>query len=61
MCATTTLYTVGHSHHTSEIFLGLLRQYAIDSLVDVRSQPYSRYNPQFNRETLSLALSKNGM
>jgi len=51
-----TIYTIGHSNHTSEKLLALLQQHDIRCLVDVRSQPYSRYNPQFNRETLAAAL-----
>ena len=58
MCATQTIYTIGHSNHTIDQFLELLQQHAIDCLVDVRSQPYSRYNPQFNRESLAAALHK---
>lgn len=58
MCATNTIYTIGHSNHTNEKFLELLAQHAITCLVDVRSQPYSRYNPQFNRETLAATLHK---
>lgn len=52
----TTIYTIGHSNHTSEAFLALLQQHDITCLVDVRSQPYSRYNPQFNREALIKSL-----
>jgi len=61
MDETQTIYTIGHSNHTSEKFLELLNQHAIRCLVDVRSQPYSRYNPQFNRETLVAALGKVGI
>lgn len=56
MSATKTIYTIGHSNHPSEKFIELLKQHAIGCLVDVRSQPYSRYNPQFNREALAAAL-----
>ncbi len=52
----TTIYTIGHSNHSSETFLALLQQHEIACLVDVRSQPYSRYNPQFNREALAASL-----
>lgn len=51
-----TIYTIGHSNHTSEALLKLLQQHGVACLVDVRSQPYSRYNPQFNRETLIRSL-----
>jgi uncharacterized protein (DUF488 family) len=48
-----TVYTVGHSTRELEGFLSLLRAYGIRRLVDIRSIPRSRHNPQFNRETLS--------
>ncbi|MCB0121632.1 MAG: DUF488 domain-containing protein [Caldilineaceae bacterium] len=57
----TTIYTIGHSNHTDKAFLALLQQHAIGCLVDVRSQPYSRYNPQFNRETLIKSLQTAGI
>jgi len=47
-----TIYTVGHSSHTAEHFLALLAQHGVQALVDTRSAPYSRYSPQFDRETL---------
>jgi uncharacterized protein (DUF488 family) len=47
-----TLYTIGHSNRTLEFFIGLLLGYEIQRLVDVRTIPRSRHNPQFNRETL---------
>lgn len=56
-----TLYTVGHSVHSSEHFLTLLQQHRITALCDVRSSPYSRYSPQFNRETLKKTLKAHGV
>ncbi|ACC73719.1 DUF488 domain-containing protein [Paraburkholderia phymatum] len=50
-------YTVGHSTHPLGEFFGLLAGAGIETLVDVRSIPRSRTNPQFNRETLPDALS----
>jgi uncharacterized protein (DUF488 family) len=50
------LFTVGHSTHSWEKFLELLRRHHIEAVADVRSSPYSQYNPQFNRETLQTAL-----
>src|SRR5689334_15563377 len=47
-----TILTVGHSNQSVEHLLDLLREHAVDVLVDVRSQPYSRYATQFNRESL---------
>jgi uncharacterized protein (DUF488 family) len=50
------LYSIGHSNHPLEKFLGLLTEHNIDVLVDVRSHPYSQYAPQFNREALRQTL-----
>lgn len=52
----TTIYTIGHSDHTVDDLIALLTRHAIARLVDVRSQPYSRWVPQFNRESLARAL-----
>src|SRR5207249_3733307 len=41
--------TIGHSTHSAETFLGLLRQHHVEAVADVRSSPFSRFNPQFNR------------
>jgi len=57
----TTVYTIGHSSHTAEAFIELLRQHGIELLIDVRSRPYSRYVPQANRETLARALHAAGI
>jgi uncharacterized protein (DUF488 family) len=51
------LLSVGHSNHDLQAFLGLLRRNGITALADVRSAPYSRRQPQFNREELERALS----
>ncbi len=50
------LFTIGHSTHSWEKFLELLQRHRIEAVADVRSSPYSQFNPQFNRETLQLAL-----
>lgn len=50
------VYTIGHSTHPVETFLGLLRMHGITAVCDVRSTPYSRMNPQFNREALRRVL-----
>jgi len=47
------IHTIGHSDLTVAEFLELLRRHGITMVVDVRSQPYSRWTPQFNREILS--------
>lgn len=56
-----TLYTVGHSNQSLEEFLSLLQKHAITAVADVRSYPYSKMNPQFNRETLSKELKECGI
>ena len=52
------LFTVGHSNHDIEQFLDLLVANGITAVCDVRSSPYSRHNPQFNREILHASLKK---
>jgi uncharacterized protein (DUF488 family) len=47
------IHTVGHSDHTTAAFIELLRGHGITLVVDVRSQPYSRWAHQFNRENLA--------
>ena len=54
------IYTIGHSKHPTERFVALLQQHGIDALADVRSTPYSRFNPQFNREKLQASLAAAG-
>ena len=53
-----TLFTIGHSNHTLEKFLGLLKQHNITAIADVRSIPFSRFNPHFNREALEASLRR---
>ncbi len=50
-----TIFTVGHSNHTLEAFLALLKRHGIEAVVDVRSHPYGRLE-YFNREFISAAL-----
>ncbi|MBN3757672.1 DUF488 domain-containing protein [Paraburkholderia sp. Tr-20389] len=51
-------YTIGHSTHSLGEFIGMLTGAGIGTLADVRSIPRSRTNPQFNRDTLPDALSR---
>jgi uncharacterized protein (DUF488 family) len=52
------LFTIGHSNHRMFDFLRLLLSHGINALVDVRSNPYSRLHPQFNRKVLAADLRK---
>ena len=52
------LWTIGHSNHTPERLLELLALHGIEVVIDVRSSPYSRFNPQFNREELAKTLNQ---
>ena len=57
----TKIFTVGHSTHALEDFVSLLKQHGVDAVADVRSVPYSRWQPQFNRENLAEALRSRGI
>jgi uncharacterized protein (DUF488 family) len=51
-----TVYTIGHSTQSAEELVAALKQAGITAVGDVRSRPYSRFNPQYNRETLKATL-----
>src|SRR4051794_10065082 len=55
------LLSVGHSNHELPAFLDLLRAAGVTAVADVRSAPYSRRLPQFNRGPLEQALRANGI
>lgn len=55
------IYTVGCSAHPIEYFVQLLKRHAIALVADVRSTPYSRLHPQFNREPLAAVLGRAGI
>lgn len=55
------IYTIGHSSYTHEQYLKLLIRYSINCIVDVRSIPYSKYVPQFNREEIKEFLKLNSI
>ena len=50
------LFTIGHSTHTLDAFVGLLKKHGVTALADVRSAPFSRFNPQFNKDALERSL-----
>src|SRR5829696_7648615 len=52
----TPFFTIGHSTRSAEEFIGLLKKSEIQVVVDVRTIPRSRRNPQFNKETLPESL-----
>lgn len=55
------IYTIGHSNHAIEKFLELLQRHQVEAVADVRSNPYSRWNPQYNRENLQSSLKAVGI
>jgi uncharacterized protein (DUF488 family) len=55
---TLTIFTIGHSTRTIDEFIRLLKAHGVQRVVDVRTIPRSRHNPQFNREQLSPALHR---
>ncbi|MBV1767764.1 MAG: DUF488 domain-containing protein, partial [Methanobacterium sp.] len=52
------VHTLGHSNHDLQKFLKLLHDNQVQLVVDVRSSPYSKYVPHFNRENLKDFLKK---
>jgi uncharacterized protein (DUF488 family) len=55
------VFTIGHSRHSLERFVELLAKSGATAIADVRSVPYSRFQPHFNRSALSKALKANGI
>jgi uncharacterized protein (DUF488 family) len=55
------IFTIGHSTQNTEQFMRRLQAHSITAVADVRSTPYSRRNPQFNREELVQALKAKGI
>jgi len=49
-------FTIGHSNRSIDTFVELLQEPRVERVVDVRKMPMSRANPQFNRDSLPLAL-----
>lgn len=56
-----TVYSIGHSAHPIDVFVKLLKETKIVAIADVRSAPYSRRLPQFNREALRNSLAEQGI
>ncbi len=55
------LFSIGHSIHTLETFVAFLKRYEVARVADIRSTPYSRFNPQFNRDSLAKSLVSQGI
>lgn len=53
------IYTIGYAAHTIDSFIAVLEKFNITAIVDVRSQPYSTFKPEFNRENLKEVLTNN--
>ena len=56
-----TILTIGHSTHPIDEFIALLKAHAVEELIDIRTVPRSRHNPQFNRDTLPASLVAAGI
>jgi uncharacterized protein (DUF488 family) len=57
----TTIYSIGHGNKKIEDFIAELKSFKIQFLLDIRSKPYSKWNPQFNQAALDLELKNNGI
>ncbi len=55
------IYSIGHANREIEDFIGLLQKYEIEYLIDVRSAPYSRMFPVYNKGTLDSFLKQHGI
>ena len=52
------IFTIGHSNHPVDVFGEMLKRHNIDTLVDVRSSPFSAYTPQYNQDEISKSCKK---
>lgn len=57
----TNIYSVGYSTHSIESFVDIIKNFHITAIADVRSQPYSQFKPEFNRENLKKTLKKSSI
>jgi uncharacterized protein (DUF488 family) len=56
-----TVYAIGHSTRTIDAFIEILQAHSISMLVDIRTIPKSRHNPQFNEDELKRSLEGKGI
>ena len=54
------IYTIGHSNYSMEKLIEMLRYYNINTVVDIRGTPYSKYNVHFDKERIQHTLTKEG-
>jgi uncharacterized protein (DUF488 family) len=54
-------FTLGHSNHPIETWLALVRQHEVEVVVDLRSSPYSKYAPQFDKSAMQHSLAEAGI
>ena len=54
------IYIIGHSNYTIKKLINMLTEFNIDCVVDIRGIPYSKYNIQFDKETIRYLLTKAG-
>ncbi|MBK9743364.1 MAG: DUF488 domain-containing protein [Saprospiraceae bacterium] len=57
----TTIYSIGHGNKKIEDFISELMSFDIEYLLDIRSKPYSKWNPQYNQAALEMELKNNGI
>lgn len=57
----TTIYSIGHGNKKIEDFINELKTFEIQFLLDIRSKPFSKWNPQFNQNELKFKLEENGI
>jgi len=56
-----TIYSIGHGNKEINTLIDELKAYEIPFVLDVRSKPYSKWNPQFNKEALQKSLAEEGI
>jgi uncharacterized protein (DUF488 family) len=56
-----TIFTIGHSTQAVDQFIAKLKKHSVSAIADVRSTPFSRHNPQFNKEDLQLELKRSAI
>jgi len=52
------IFTIGHSTYSLSLFVSILKSFGTDLVIDIRTVPRSRHNPQFNKETLPSDLTQ---